>query len=172
MKHVMLIFQGDAQERQAALPEAEQEQVYADYQAINAMPGVRTVPPLGVPENATTVRVEGGRTLTTDGPFVGMKEAVGGVFVLAIWGVVWACGLAVAARRAAEGARGEALLATGVVASLVVQVVLNVAGVLNVLPMTGITLPLISHGGSSLAVTLVLFGVLLGVARRETGSGT
>lgn len=97
---------------------------------------------------------------------------VGGVFVLAIWGVVWACGLAVAARRAAEGAWGEALLATGVVASLVVQVVLNVAGVLNVLPMTGITLPLISHGGSSLAVTLVLFGVLLGVARRETGSGT
>ena len=97
---------------------------------------------------------------------------VGGVFVLAIWGVVWACGLAVAARRAAEGARGEALLPTGVVASLVVQVVLNVSGVLNVLPMTGITLPLISHGGSSLAVTLVLFGVLWGVARRETGSGT
>ncbi|MPY85545.1 MAG: hypothetical protein GEV00_20055 [Actinophytocola sp.] len=39
-------------------------------------------PPLGHPENATTVRVEGGKTLTTDGPFVGMKEAVGSVFVL------------------------------------------------------------------------------------------
>ena len=38
--------------------------------------------PMGLPENATTVRVEGGKTLTTDGPFVGMKEAVGGVFVL------------------------------------------------------------------------------------------
>ncbi len=82
MKYVMLIFQGDAQERQAALPEDEQKQVYADYQAINETPGVSSVPPLGVPENATTVRVEGGRTLTTDGPFVGMKEAVGGVFVL------------------------------------------------------------------------------------------
>jgi hypothetical protein len=33
-------------------------------------------------ENATTVRVEGGKTLTTDGPFVGMKEAVGGWFII------------------------------------------------------------------------------------------
>ncbi len=82
MKYVMLIFQGDAQERQAALSDDEQKQVYADYQGINETPGVSTVPPLGVPENATTVRVDGGRVLTTDGPFVGMKEAVGGVFVL------------------------------------------------------------------------------------------
>ena len=37
---------------------------------------------MGLPENATTVRVEDGRTLTTDGPFVGMKEAVGGMFIL------------------------------------------------------------------------------------------
>ncbi|MGN6761836.1 MAG: YciI family protein [Leifsonia sp.] len=82
MKYVMVIYQGDAQERQAALPEAEQRQVRADYQAINEIPGVTSVPPLGLPENATTVRVEGGKTLVTDGPFVGMKEAIGGVFVL------------------------------------------------------------------------------------------
>ena len=82
MKYVMVIYQGDAQERQAALSEEEREQVYADYQGINQTPGVTTVPPMGLPENATTVRVEGGKTLTTDGPFVGMKEAVGGVFIL------------------------------------------------------------------------------------------
>jgi hypothetical protein len=35
-----------------------------------------------LPENATTVRVEGGKTVTTDGPFAGMKEAVGGWFIL------------------------------------------------------------------------------------------
>ncbi len=46
------------------------------------MPGVTTVPPMGLPENATTVRIEGGKTLTTDGPFVGMKEAVGSLFIL------------------------------------------------------------------------------------------
>jgi hypothetical protein len=82
MKYVMLVYQRDAQERQAALPTDEQQQLYDDYQRIRQMSGVTSVPPLGLPENATTVRVEGGKTLTTDGPFVGMKEAVGSLFIL------------------------------------------------------------------------------------------
>ncbi|NUR07786.1 MAG: hypothetical protein HOQ45_12365 [Nocardioidaceae bacterium] len=82
MQFVMLIYQGDALERQSRLGEEEQRQVYADYQGINEHPGVTTVPPMGLAENATTVRVEDGRTLTTDGPVVGTKEAVGGIFVL------------------------------------------------------------------------------------------
>ena len=82
MKYVVLIYQGTALEGQAALPEDEQKQVYADYQGINQRPGVTPGVPMGLPENATTVRVEGGKTLTTDGPFVGMKEAVGGWFIL------------------------------------------------------------------------------------------
>jgi hypothetical protein len=82
MKYIMLIYQDDALERQAALSEDEKKQVYADYQGINQTPGVTSLPPMGLPENATTVRVEGGKTLTTDGPFVGMKEAVGGAFIL------------------------------------------------------------------------------------------
>ena len=82
MKYIMLIYQGPALERQAELSEEEQKKVYADYQAINQTPGVTPGLPMGLAENATTVRVDGGKTLTTDGPFVGMKEAVGGLFVL------------------------------------------------------------------------------------------
>ncbi len=82
VQFIMLIYQGSALQRQAALPEEELKQVYADYQAINEMPGVTSVPPMGLPGNATTVRIEGGNTLTTDGPFVGTKDAVGGVFTL------------------------------------------------------------------------------------------
>jgi hypothetical protein len=82
MKYIMLIHQGPALERQAALSEEEQKQVSADYQALNQTPGVTPGLPMGLPENATTVRVEGGRALTTDGPFAGMKEAVGGFFIL------------------------------------------------------------------------------------------
>lgn len=82
MKFVMVIYQGDALERQAALSDEEQKQVYADYQGINRTPGVSLVPPMGLPEKATTVRVVDGKALTSDGPFVGVKEAVGGVFVL------------------------------------------------------------------------------------------
>lgn len=93
---------------------------------------------------------------------------VGCALILLVWGVIGVRGLIAAGRCAEADERGEALLATGIVASLAVQVVLNVAGVINALPMTGITLPLISHGGSSLVVTLVLCGVLLGLSSRRT----
>ena len=64
------------------LSEDEQKAVYADYQAINQTPGV--TPGLGLqgPETATTVRVQDGKTLTTDGPFVEIKEAIGGYLLL------------------------------------------------------------------------------------------
>jgi hypothetical protein len=64
------------------LSDEEQKRVYADYQAINEMPGVTPGLPMSLPQNATTVRVEGDTTLTTDGPYVGVKEAVGGWFIL------------------------------------------------------------------------------------------
>src|SRR5205809_7669442 len=78
MKYVMLIYQDTALERQAALPEEAQKKVYADYQGINQTPGVTPGVPMGLRQNATTVRVEGGKTLTTDWPLVGMREAVAG----------------------------------------------------------------------------------------------
>jgi hypothetical protein len=82
MKYIMLIYQNGALERQAALPEEEQKRVSADYQGINQTPGVTPGLPMGLPESATTVRVEAGKTLITDGPFAGMKEAVGGWFIV------------------------------------------------------------------------------------------
>jgi hypothetical protein len=52
--------------------------VYADYQAINATPGVSPGLQMQPPETATTVRVQDGKTLTSDGPFVEIKESIGG----------------------------------------------------------------------------------------------
>jgi hypothetical protein len=49
MKYIMLIYQGTALERQAALGEEEQKQVYADYQGINQTPGVTPGVPMGLP---------------------------------------------------------------------------------------------------------------------------
>ena len=86
MKYVMLIYQGSTplpgSEAWSTLSEDEQRQIYSDYQAITNTPGVTPGLPCGLPENATTVRVQDGKALTTDGPFVGMKEALGGYFVL------------------------------------------------------------------------------------------
>jgi hypothetical protein len=83
MKYLLLIHQGDTPtpgdpEAWATLSEDEQKAVYADYQAINETPGVTPGLWLDAPETATTVRVESGSTLTTDGPFVAVKEALGG----------------------------------------------------------------------------------------------
>ena len=82
MKYVALIYQGTALEQQAALSEDDQKQVYADYQALNQTPGVTPGLPMGLPEKATTVRVEGGTTATASGPFAGAAAAVGGWFII------------------------------------------------------------------------------------------
>jgi hypothetical protein len=83
MKYMLLIHQGTAPtprdpDAWARLSEDEQQAVFRDYQAINGTPGVTPGLQLGEPEAATTVRVEDGKTLTTDGPFVAVKEALGG----------------------------------------------------------------------------------------------
>ena len=87
MKYMLLIHQADTPtprdpEAWAKLSEDEQNAVYRDYQAINETPGVTSGLQLQDPETATTVRVENGETLTTDGPFVAVKEAIGGYLIL------------------------------------------------------------------------------------------
>ena len=71
MKYMLLIHQGTTPlpgtPEWEALSDEQKGAVYAGYQAVNE-----------TPETATTVRVQDGRTLTTDGPFVDIKEAIGG----------------------------------------------------------------------------------------------
>jgi hypothetical protein len=78
MKFMLLIQQPQDPEAWARLSEEEQKAVAADYQAINQTPGVTPGQWMEPPEMATTVRVDAGKTLITDGPFVEMKEALGG----------------------------------------------------------------------------------------------
>ena len=82
MKYLLLIHQGDTPlpgtNEWERLSADEQKAVYADYQAVNQTPGVSPGQWLEAPELATTVRVQDGKTLTTDGPFVAIKEALGG----------------------------------------------------------------------------------------------
>jgi hypothetical protein len=79
---MLLIHQGDTptprDESWNDLPEDVKNQVFADYKALNETPGVEPGIQMDAPETATTVRVENGQTLTTDGPFVELKEALGG----------------------------------------------------------------------------------------------
>jgi hypothetical protein len=83
MKYMLMIQQGTTPtpldpEAWATLSEDEQQSIYAAYKAINATPGVTPGNGLQPPETATTVRVQNGKTITTDGPFVETKEALNG----------------------------------------------------------------------------------------------
>jgi hypothetical protein len=66
----------------SSLSQEEQRAVYADYAALNKTDGLTPGLPLGLPEQATTVRVDNGQALASPGPYVDSKGAVGGYFVL------------------------------------------------------------------------------------------
>jgi hypothetical protein len=86
MKYMLLIHQGTTPlpgtDAWNALSQEEQGKVYAAYGELNQTPGMTPGEQMAGPETATTVRVQDGRTLTTDGPFAELKEAVGGYFFL------------------------------------------------------------------------------------------
>lgn len=86
----------------------------------------------------------------------GVVAVLGGFTVLAYAGVQVAL---------ASHDRFHQLVAGGIVAWFVVQALINVGGVTGLLPVTGLTLPFFSAGGSSLLVSLVAAGLLLNVAR-------
>lgn len=85
MKYMMLIHQGTTPlpgtDAWDSLGAEEKQAVFAGYKAINETPGVTPGHGLEFPETATTVRVADGKTLTTDGPFAELKEAIGGYFI-------------------------------------------------------------------------------------------
>jgi hypothetical protein len=82
MKYMLLIHQGSTpvppSQEWDNLPQEEKNAVYGAYKAINETPGVTAGVQMQPPETATTVRVADGKTLTTDGPFVEIKESIGG----------------------------------------------------------------------------------------------
>ncbi|MCP8616603.1 stage V sporulation protein E [Salirhabdus salicampi] len=59
----------------------------------------------------------------------------------------------------------SSLLALGIVGMIIVQVFINVSVVIGLIPVTGITLPFLSYGGSSLTLTLLSAGILLNISR-------
>lgn len=87
---------------------------------------------------------------------IGVVAVIGGFLVLAYCGVQAAL---------ASQDRFGMLLGGGIVGWLVVQTLINVGGVTGLMPVTGLTLPFFSAGGSSLFVCMVAAGLLLNIAR-------
>ena len=86
---------------------------------------------------------------------------VGASLVLALFALFAAAGWTVARR--APDAFGR-MVAAGITAWITMQAIVNVGGVLGVMPITGITLPFVSYGGTAIAVTMAAAGVLVNIA--------
>jgi len=81
---------------------------------------------------------------------------------LGLYVLIVACGLEIATHNIDPFAR---LVAVGIVAMFVVEVVVNVGMTLGIMPITGLTLPFVSYGGSSLVVNMIAVGLLNNVGR-------
>jgi hypothetical protein len=81
MQYMMLIYLSEAPEAFEGLSEDERGAITGEYMAISSAPGVTGGGQLQPVSTATTVRVQDGRTLTTDGPFTETKEALGGYYL-------------------------------------------------------------------------------------------
>jgi cell division protein FtsW len=92
----------------------------------------------------------------------------GATIVITLFALLAAVGISIAFR--ARDTYGR-LLAVGIVAWLTIQALVNIGGVVAVLPITGVPLPFISNGGNAMLVNLFAIGVLLSISRssdRET----
>ncbi|MEX2053644.1 MAG: putative peptidoglycan glycosyltransferase FtsW [Patescibacteria group bacterium] len=103
--------------------------------------------------------------IQTDAIFAVVGEEfgfLGAALVVAVFAFMIYRGFRIAERAPDELGR---VLAAGVTAWLAVQTVLNLGAMVGLLPLTGITLPLISYGGSSILMSLLSIGILLNISR-------
>ena len=107
---------------------------------------------------------------TTDFIFAIIGEElglVGTLCVTALYGAIAYAGLRVARRAQDTFIR---LAAAGATAWIVGEAIVNIGAVLGLLPITGVPLPLVSYGLSSLLVTIIALGMLMSFAKREPGA--
>ncbi len=89
---------------------------------------------------------------------------IGGIILLFAFGYLFYRGFTFAKTREDQF---SSFLITGLLGLIFIQVIINLGVVVSLLPVTGITLPLISYGGSSLSVTLISLGLIVGRTNKE-----
>ena len=82
MKYAVLIYSTEARNGFDSLPEEQQRAIMGEYMALSELSATVGGAQLQPGETATTVRVDDGRTLTTDGPYAETKEVLGGFYLI------------------------------------------------------------------------------------------
>lgn len=100
----------------------------------------------------------------TDFIFAAICEEMGiitGVFIIGLYMLIMIRGVAIALKAQKPG---DMLLAMGATISLAIQSFTIIGGVIKMIPLTGVTLPFVSYGGSSMLVSFGLLGIIQGIA--------
>jgi cell division protein FtsW len=137
------------------------------YQTIQSLVALTTGGPFGVGLGAGRQKWSTLPNAHTDFIFAIIGEElglVGALVVLTLFGTLVYAGVRIAMR--APDAFGR-LLAGGIVAWFGVQALVNLGAVTGLLPITGVPLPFVSFGGSSLVVSLAAVGILVSIGRRR-----
>ena len=95
--------------------------------------------------------------------FAAISEELGGIFAICVLLICLGCFLQFMMVAARMQALFYKLIAFGLGMEYLVQVFLTVGGVIKFIPSTGVTLPLVSYGGSSVLGTFIVFGVVQGL---------
>ena len=109
----------------------------------------------GMPEKVPVVR--------SDFIFAGISEEFGGIFAIALILICLSCLLQFLWISTWMDGMFYKIIAFGLTAIYGAQVFLNIGGVIKFIPSTGITLPFVSHGGSSIMSTFIMFGIIQGL---------
>ena len=87
---------------------------------------------------------------------------IGGAFVLILFIVLFYNGLKIAI---SAKTLFQTYLASGMILSIFIQFFINIGVVIGLLPVTGVTLPFLSYGGSSLIMNFIMMGILVSISK-------
>ena len=86
---------------------------------------------------------------------------IGGLFVIFLFVILFINGLKIAIK---AKTLFQTYLASGIIFSIFIQFFINVGVVIGLLPVTGVTLPFLSYGGSSLIMNFIMMGILVNIS--------
>ncbi|MBC7460135.1 MAG: putative lipid II flippase FtsW [Thermoleophilia bacterium] len=142
------------------------------YQLVQALIAIGSGGPFGVGLGHSVQKITFLPEAHTDMIFAIIVEELGVfgvIFVIGAFAVLATVGARIAMR---AKTRFSALLAAGITAMVVGQAAINIAGVTGGMPLTGIPLPLVSYGGSSMLITLIALGLLANIATERRSART
>ena len=90
---------------------------------------------------------------------------IGGVFIIVLFILLFYFGILIAIK---AKSLFQTYLASGIILSIFIQFFINIGVVIGLLPVTGVTLPFLSYGGSSLIMNFIMMGILVNISKSDS----